>query len=114
MCDFEQVHRLSRLTFHLRRHVVIGPDSYAPEESREHDLVAGEVARAHLHPVVGDEPELIAQLEQMPAVASENTQRPRLVFHARIQLARNQLDEGRLAGSVGPEDSDMLALRDGK
>jgi len=52
--DFEQVHDLARFVLHLRRDLVIGPDAHAAEESREHDLVAGVVSSAHLHPVVGN------------------------------------------------------------
>src|ERR1035438_7618321 len=57
---------------------------------------------------------MVAQVEQAPALASQNTQAPGFRLQARIEFARQQLDERGFARSVGTQNSDVLALRDGK
>jgi hypothetical protein len=71
--NLEQFHHLPRLPLHFGRGVVIRPDPHAAEETGEHNFVPGVVARTHLHPVVGDDAEMVAQIEQMPAVAAQDT-----------------------------------------
>ena len=110
--DFEQLHHLARLLFHGGRDRVMRPDADAAEEAREHDFVARVVARAHLHPVVGDDAENVAQVEEAPLVAPQNAHAPGLVLEHRVQVARDQFDERRFAAPVGAEDGGVLALRD--
>jgi hypothetical protein len=62
----------SRVFFHGGRDRMIGPDPDAAEEAGEHDFVAGIIARAHLHPVVGHDPENVTQIEEPPPIAAEN------------------------------------------
>src|ERR1035437_6152883 len=110
--DFEQFHHLARLALHLRGHRVVGPYAHAAEEPGERDFVARVVARAHLHPVVGHDAEVMPQVEQAPLVAPQDAQRPGFGLQDRVQVARDQLDQRRFAAPVGPQNRDMLALRD--
>ena len=110
--DFEQFHDFARLGLHLRCHRMVRPDSHAAEEAGEHDFVARVVARAHLHPVVGDDAEVMAQVEEAPRVAPQDAQRPGLGLQDGVEVARDQLDQGGFAAAVGTQDGDVLALRD--
>ena len=114
MRDLEQVHHLGRMAFHFRRHLVVGPNAHAAEKAREDDFVSRVIARTHLHPVVGDDAQVMAQIEQMPAVAPQNAQRPGIALHARVQFARDDFDQRGFARAVGAENDGMLALRDGE
>jgi len=57
---------------------------------------------------------MIAQVEEVPAVAAHNAERPGLGFEPRIEIARDELNEGGFARAVGAEDGYVLALRDGE
>ncbi len=61
--DFEQVQHFARFALHLRCHRVVWPHAHAAEESGKRDLVARVIARTHLHPIVGHDAEMVAQIE---------------------------------------------------
>ena len=55
----------------------------------------------------------MAEVKQVPAVAPENLERPRVRLLARVQFTRHYLDERRFAGAVRPENYGVLALPNG-
>ena len=55
----------------------------------------------------------MAKVEEAPLVAPHDAQRPGLGLQDGVEVARDQLDQGGFAASVGAEDGDVLALRDG-
>ena len=57
---------------------------------------------------------MVAQVEEVPAVAAEDAQRPGFRLQAGVQFARDQLDERGFAGPVRAQDGDVFALRDGE
>src|SRR5205085_2036903 len=81
MANLEKVEDGAGLIIHLRRDFVVGPNPDTAEEAGEYDLDSGVVAGTHLHPVIGDHAEVIAEIEQVPAVAAHDAERPRLRFH---------------------------------
>ena len=89
--------------------VRLQPD--AAEEAGEYGFAAGDVARAGLRQVVGDDAQQHAQVEDVPAVPAQDAQRRSL---HRIAFARDGFDERRFARAVRAEDGDVLALGDGE
>jgi hypothetical protein len=114
MGDFEEVEHVTRFALHLGGDFVPWPDADAAEEAGEDDLVTGVVAGAELHPVVGDDAELTAEIVDMPSVAAEDFEAPGFGLETRIEFAGDQLDEGRFAGAVRAQDHDVFALGDGE
>ena len=87
---------------------VMAEDARAAEESRQHDVASRRVGGAGGEQVGSDDPEPLAQLEDVPPVAAEDAHRAACAGE-RIALARDRLDQRRLAAAVRAEDADVLA-----
>jgi epoxyqueuosine reductase len=102
-----------RCFFHLGQHVVVRPDADGTEKPGKHQLTAGDVARALGHQIVADDPEMRAQLEDIPISAAQNAQ-PCAGPEERIALARDGLDERRFPAAIRAQNSHVLAAFDPK
>ncbi len=95
---------------HLRRGLVMRPETDAAEERREQQLAPGDPARTRRQQVVRDDADGGAQVPERPAVLAEHGDAG-LGARKRIELARDDLEQRALAGPVGAEHGDMLVGR---
>ncbi len=98
---------------HLGRDVMVGPDADGAEEAGEHQLAAGDVARALRHKIVADDAEVGAEVEDVPVFLAEDAQAG-FGLEQWIAFARDGFDERGFAAAVGAEDGDVLAGFDGE
>jgi hypothetical protein len=83
-------------------------DTDAAEEARENHFKAGDVARAGVHQIVGDDAQQRAEFEDVPGILSENGEGGTGAGQ-RIAFARDGLDQGGFAATVGSQDGHVLA-----
>jgi len=93
---------------HFGRDVMVRPDADGAEEAREHQLAAGDVARALRHEIVADDAEVGAEVEDVPVFLTQDAQAS-FGLEQRITFARDGFDERGFTAAVGAEDGDVLA-----
>src|ERR1700676_958321 len=86
---------------------VIGKHTDAAEKPRQHNVPATGVPGAGEHQVIRDDPQPRAQREYVPTLFSQNGDR-RIRPRNWITLARDGLDQCRLAAAVGSENGNVL------
>jgi hypothetical protein len=90
---------------------MIRPDCGAAEKSGQYHIAADSFAGDRKHQVVGDDSHVLAQFEDVPAFAAEQSH-PRIFPSNGIAFARNRLDQRRLAAAVRPKNRDVLVGSD--
>ncbi len=88
-------------------HIVIRIDRGAAEKSRQHNIPSASITGAGQHQIVRHDAKKRAQVKDVPRVLPENCHR-RVVPRHRIALARDRLDQCRLAAAVRSENGDVL------
>ena len=98
---------------HFIGDVQIGPESRCGEEAGDHSIKARGHGRALAGEIGSDNPEMLPQLGQVPAIAAKDSDaHPRL--HNGVDLAGDGKDQRGLTASVGSEDGDMLTGANGQ
>jgi len=90
------------------RGMMVGKDARAAEEAGEHDVAPGGFVGARRLEVGGNDAEEVAQLKNVPALATEDFQMGAWRGKG-ITFAGYRFDKGGLTAAVGAEDADVFA-----